>query len=66
MGKDLLNQEITGVEEDLLEMYERLKTLSGIDLDPCVKANVRAATVALWNAVNDLALKHEHLNDSEM
>jgi hypothetical protein len=60
---DLLGRELTAHEAELAELYERLKTLLGEDLPPCAQAGVRAALVALWNVVNDLALDHEHLSD---
>jgi hypothetical protein len=63
MPKDLLGRDMTELETRLLDLYGQLKELSSQDLDPCVDANVRAATAAMWNAVNDLALEHEHLVD---
>ena len=64
MGTDLLGQTTTEVEDELLALYGRCKSLlERDDLDPCVRAGVRAATVGLWNAVNDLGLEHEQLVD---
>jgi hypothetical protein len=64
MTTDLLGRECSGTETELLEIYTRLKRLlASEDLDPCAAANVRAALSAMWNAVNDLALIHEHLTD---
>jgi hypothetical protein len=61
---DLLGRPTTEVEDELLELYRRAKgLLARDDLAPCARAGVRAATVGLWNAVNDLALEHEHLLD---
>jgi hypothetical protein len=61
---DLLGRPLTEVEAELLELYGRGKTLlARDDLAPCERAGVRAATVALWNVVNDLGLEHEQLLD---
>ena len=61
---DLLGRPTTEVEDELLELYRRAKALlARDDLAPCVRAGARAATVGLWNAVNDLALAHEQLLD---
>ena len=64
MGTDLLGRPTTEVEDELLALYGRAKALlERHDLVPCVRAGVRAATVGLWNAVNDLGLEHEQLLD---
>jgi hypothetical protein len=61
---DLLGRPTTEVEDELLELYRRGKALlARDDLAPSTRAGVRAATVALWNVVNDLALEHEQLLD---
>jgi hypothetical protein len=61
---DLLGRPTTPVEDELLELYRRCKTLlERDDLAPCARAGVRAATVGLWNVVNDLGLEHEQLLD---
>jgi hypothetical protein len=61
---DLLGRPTTPVEDELLELYGRCKALLGReDLAPCAAAGVRAATVGLWNVVNDLGLEHEQLID---
>ncbi|HJW35787.1 MAG TPA: hypothetical protein VJ769_04065 [Actinomycetes bacterium] len=61
---DLLGRPTTEVEDELLDLYRRCKVLlARDDLAPCAQAGARAATVALWNAVNDLGLVHEHLLD---
>ena len=61
---DLLGRPTTEVEDELLELYRRGKALLGRDdLAPCARAGARAATVALWNVVNDLGLEHEQLLD---
>ena len=57
---DLLGRELTPDERELLELYERLKSLSAReDLAPCTLANARQAMVMLWNACNDLDLLFE-------
>jgi fatty acid-binding protein DegV len=64
MGTDLLGRPTTEAEDELLELYRRCKALlARDDLDPCVRAGARVATVGLWNAVNDLALTSEQLLD---
>jgi hypothetical protein len=61
---DLLGRPTTPDEDELLELYRRCKALLGRDdLAACAHAGVRAATVALWNVVNDLGLEHEQLID---
>lgn len=64
MAADLLGNDVTPAEAELLDLYGRLQALlASDDLAPCTQANVRAALAALGNAVNDLALVHEHLTD---
>ena len=54
---DLLGNELTTDERELLDLYQRLKALSKRDdLAPLATANVKQAMVMLWNACNDLAL----------
>jgi hypothetical protein len=61
---DLLGRPTTPVEDELLDLYRRSKALlERDDLPPCAHAGVRAATIGLWNVVNDLALEHEQLLD---
>jgi hypothetical protein len=61
---DLLGRPMSPVEDELLDLYRRCKALlRREDLAPCARAGVRAATVGLWNVVNDLGLEHEHLVD---
>ena len=61
---DLLGRPTTEAEDELLELYRRGKALlARDDLPPCARAGARAATVALWNVVNDLGLEHEQLLD---
>jgi hypothetical protein len=56
---DLLGRPTTEVEDELLALYGRCKAL--LERDDLAPA--RAATVGLWNAVNDLGLAHEQLLD---
>jgi len=58
--KDLLGNDLTADEQELVDLYQRLKTMSARDdLPPVATANVKQAMVMLWNACNDLALLHE-------
>ena len=58
--KDLLGNEFTADEQELVDLYRRLKTMSARDdLPPVATANVKQAMVLLWNACNDLALLNE-------
>jgi hypothetical protein len=58
--KDLLGNDLTADEQELVDLYQRLKTMSARDDQPPVAtANVKQAMVLLWNACNDLALLHE-------
>jgi hypothetical protein len=55
--KDLLGNALSKDDRELLDLYERLKTMSRRnDLPPVAIANVKQAMVMLWNACNDLAL----------
>lgn len=64
MSTDLLGSQTSATEAELLDLYRRCKALlARDDLDPCVRAGVRAATIGLWNVVNDLCLDHEQLLD---
>jgi hypothetical protein len=57
---DLLGRPLTRDDQELLDLYARLKVLSSRqDLPPVVTANARQAMVMLWNACNDLALLSE-------
>lgn len=63
---DLLGRPLDPDEVELLELYQRTKAFLARDgLAPCVQANARGALVALWNAVNDLALTREPLPGSQ-
>ena len=57
---DLLGNELTGRERELVQLYVQLKALSSADdLAPCALMNVRQAMVMLWNACVDLDLLFE-------
>lgn len=57
---DLLGNALTRDEQELVDLYSRLKAMSQRhDLPPVATANVKQAMVLLWNACNDLALVHE-------
>jgi hypothetical protein len=54
---DLLGNPLTYVEQEVLEIHERLKALAlRDDLPPCVVANARHALAATWQICNDLDL----------
>ncbi len=58
--KDLIGNDLSPDETELLAIYIRLKTLSAReDLAPCALMNVRQAMVMMWNACNDLELLFE-------
>jgi hypothetical protein len=61
MATDLLGNELTADEAELLDLYRRLQDFRRRDLAPSVRANVDAALVGLWNAVNNLGLISEPL-----
>ena len=61
---DLLGRPLDDIEREVLDVYERLKTLAGrSDTAPCVASNARFALASVWQIVNDLNLKHEQLDD---
>lgn len=61
-GQDLLGKPLTEEEQQILDVYERLKDLAGRDeLAPCARQNVRKALACLWQATNDLDLQFEQL-----
>jgi len=63
-GKDLLGNELTETETELMEIFQRLRDMAGRDdLDPCVVSNVRFAAAAMWQIVNDLNLDWGHHYD---
>jgi hypothetical protein len=66
MPKDLLGRELAPHEARLLDLYAGLKELAGEDLPPTAAANVRHALAQLAQAVNSLALVHEHLTDLDV
>ena len=60
--KDLLGNDITELEQEILHVYTWLKSLEQREeLTPCIKANVDVALGAMWQVVNDLDLEWEHL-----
>lgn len=62
--KDMLGNDLTPTEKELLEIYRRLKTLvAREDLTPCVRSNLRFATATFAQIVNDLDLEWENLYD---
>ncbi len=49
--KDLLGNDLTADEKEILALYQKLKELSAkTDLPPAVLMNVRQAMVMMWNA----------------
>lgn len=62
---DLLGNELTPTEVELLECYKKLKSLSERDdLSPCVASNVRHGAAALWQVVTDLNIDWDHPYES--
>ncbi len=60
--KDLMGNQMTEQERELLELYQTLKRLAARDdLPPCAARNVRKALACMWQATNDLALQWEQL-----
>jgi hypothetical protein len=63
--RDLLGRPHEPLESEVLEVYRRLKALAARgDAPPCVRANARYALAVIWQAVNDLDLAHEQLDDA--
>jgi hypothetical protein len=61
---DLLGQETTELEREVLRVYVDLKKLAARDdAPPCVRRNARKALACLWQATNDLDLSFEQLRD---
>lgn len=61
---DLLGNQMTAAEKDVLAAYETLKALARRDdLPPCAARNVRKALASMWQATNDLDLQFEQLYD---
>lgn len=59
---DLLGNQLTAAERDVLAAYEALKALAARDdLPPCAARNVKTALAAMWQATNDLDLQFEQL-----
>jgi hypothetical protein len=63
MTRDLLGNDLSASEEQLLAVYEQLKALCAEDLPPVAASNLRAALALVHQAVNGLALEYEHLTD---
>jgi hypothetical protein len=64
MTHDLLGQPTSDTEQQVIDLYERLKELAARDdLAPCVQHNIRKALACLWQVVNDLDLRFEQLYD---
>lgn len=63
MSTDLLGNPTTTDEQDLLAVYEQLKSLAQRDLAPCADSNVKEALASMAMAVSDLGLEYEHLTD---
>jgi hypothetical protein len=64
MTHDLLGQPTSDTEQQVLDLYERLKELAARDdLAPCAQHNIRKALACLWQVVNDLDLRFEQLYD---
>jgi hypothetical protein len=58
--KDLLGNNLTADDLELIDLYERLQVLSQrTELPPVVIANCKQAMVMIWNACNDLGLFYE-------
>lgn len=59
---DLLGKPLNEQEQEILAVYESLKTLAARDdLPPCAARNVCQALASLWQATNDLGLQFEQL-----
>ncbi len=48
-------------EREVLEVYEALKVLTRDVKVPSVKSNCRMALSFMWQVVNNLGLKYEHI-----
>lgn len=61
---DLIGNEFSADETEIFEIYTKLKELSQREgLAPCASSNLKFATAALAQVVNDLGLTWEHLYD---
>jgi len=61
---DLLGQDPTELEREVLRVYNDLKKLATRDdAPPCVTRNAKKALACLWQATNDLDLSFEQLRD---
>lgn len=62
---DLMGNRLETSEAEIMDVYERLRSLAARDdLPPCAAANLRHALSFCATVVNDLALDYEHLLDS--
>lgn len=62
---DLLGNQLSPAEMEIVEVYRRLQSLVGReDLPPCAAANLRHSLAFCATVVGDLALDYEHLIDS--
>jgi hypothetical protein len=56
--KDLVGRTLTPAERQIVAAYRALlRVLHEPDLPPCATANVKEAVAAMWQVVNDLALR---------
>lgn len=61
---DILGKPLTEQEQELLSIYQSLKSLAARDdLPPCAARNVKQALAAMWQVTNDLDLQFEQLYD---
>jgi len=62
--KDLLNRPLDPLHRDLLDLYDRTKSLCARDdLPPYAARNLRKSLACLYQAVNDGGVVFEHLYD---
>jgi len=58
--RDLLDNDLSSDERELLELYHRLRKLSArTNVSPCISMNAKQAMVMLWNVCTDLGLIYE-------
>jgi len=58
--KDLLGKKLSADEQEILQLYQKLKQLSARnDLPPAVLMNVKQAMVMMWNACLSQDLVYE-------
>lgn len=62
---DLMGNPLEASEVEIVEVYERLRSLvARDDLSPCAAANLRHALAFCATVVGDLGLDYQHLLDS--